>query len=235
MIKRISCHDRAFSLLEMLLALVLLSILSASLYASLSIAYNARSAADRALRVIATLELSLDLMRADIESALPAKGILAGAFIADSEITPGGYDSDYLAFYSTRPALNSSRSGCDIRRVEFLLKYDEENPGELNLVRRTTANLLAAQDPISTEQVLCRSVLSLGMRYYDGLDWLDSWDSATLEGELPFAIEISLILDSPGTANQSKLESEPAKLTRVILLPASPSQSIAPRQMEGFR
>ena len=42
------------------------------------------------------------------------------------------------------------------------------------------------------EQVLCRSVASLNLRYYDGTDWLDEWDSTADANSLPLAVEIDI-------------------------------------------
>ena len=212
-------HRRAaFSLLEMLLALSLISIVAASLYGSLGIAFKARRSADRVLREAAALQFALELLRPDLESATPPKGILAGAFIADNATADDGFDADTLTFHAIRvPSTADDAVGCDVQRIELTLQDDDEQDGRRNLVRRVTTNLLATKAVDPAEEVLCRGVASLNLRYYDGLEWLDSWDSSTLEGELPLAIEVTLRVDTP---NVPFPDGETPSLTRVFLIPS---------------
>ena len=211
-------HRVAFSLFEMLLALALISIVAASLYGSLGIAFRARRSADRVLREAAALQFALELLRPDLESAAPPKGVLAGAFIADDATADGGYDADTLTFYAIRaPATADDAVGCDVQRIELTLQDDDGQDGRRNLVRRVTTNLLATKATDPAEEVLCRGVRSLNLRYYDGLEWLDAWDSSTLAGELPLAIEVTLRVETSGAASS---DDEPPSLTRVFLVPS---------------
>ena len=56
------------------------------------------------------------------------------------------------------------------------------------------------------EEVICRGIRALDVKYYDGYDWLDSWDSATQDNGLPLAVEVSITL--AGTENTSILKSQ---------------------------
>ena len=208
----------AFSLFEMLLALALISIVAASLYGSLGIAFRARRSADRVLREAASLQFALELLRPDLESAAPPKGVLAGAFIADDAMGDSGDDADTLTFHAVRaPSTAGDAVGCDIQRIELALQDDDEQDGSRSLVRRVTTNLLAAKATDPAEEVLCRGVRSLNLRYYDGLEWLDAWDSSTLAGELPLAIEVTLRIDAVDDATS---DDEAPGLTRVFLIPS---------------
>ena len=220
-------RGRGFTLLEMLLALTLISILAASLYASLSIGFRARRSADRVLREGATLQLALELLRSDLESALPPRGVLAGAFLADDE-TVNGDAADTLTFHTlrTRPLSGDDVVGCDVHRIELLLVDDDEPGRGHNLVRRVSTNLLATRAAEGIDEVLCRDVRSLNLRYYDGLDWLDAWDSSTLEGELPLAIEVTLQV---GPADATASDDAGPSLTRVFLIPSVAGATAAGR------
>ena len=61
----------AFTLLELLVALAMVSILSVSLYQSLRIGFDAKSKAEAAVAPGRTSELAMELLRADIESTGP--------------------------------------------------------------------------------------------------------------------------------------------------------------------
>ncbi len=64
--------------------------------------------------------------------------------------------------------------------------------GSYDFVRRTTRNLLAtvneAEDEPAAKWRLLSGVKSLKIEYYDGQDWLDTWDSTTVENANPEGI-----------------------------------------------
>ena len=182
---------RAFTLLEMLLAMALMSMLAGSLYASLRVGFRARRAISRAIEPVRKLEFAIELLRQDIESALPPVGILAGEFLGLDDEDGSGRDADALLLHSTAhtPGPTETRSG--VRRVEIALATLEDEPG-LALVRRITTNLLAPETVEPPNEVLCRDVLAFNLRYFDGSDWLDTWDSAAQDNVLPLAVEITL-------------------------------------------
>jgi len=61
----------------------------------------------------------------------------------------------------------------------------------------------------------------LQFRYFDGLTWLDAWDTTTYE-RLPAAIEITLGIDSQTTGNSIATEPRASRLYRfVVALPTA--------------
>ena len=50
------------------------------------------------------------------------------------------------------------------------------------------------------EAVICRNVRTFFVRYYDGQQMLETWDSTQLNNALPMAVEITLELDRPAAA-----------------------------------
>ena len=95
------------------------------------------------------------------------------------------------------------------------------------LVRRVTTNLLATVAPEPAEQVLCRNARSLSIEFYDWLEWLDTWDSSTLAGELPLAVRITVGIAVPDDA-----EAGTVTVTRTWLVPARPTEGRS-RPSEG--
>jgi type II secretion system protein J len=190
-----------FTLLELLVATGMTAVLAGSLYATLHTAFKARRSAFAAVEQMRKAEMALELIRADIESAVVPKDILAGAFVGEDTADGTGRPSDVLALHCAADgALNKEGIG-DIRMVEFACEADEEGEGLL-LLRRVSVHLLATRVEEPDEEVLCRGVRSFDLRYFDGLDWLESWDSAMQDNALPLAIEVTLELldeDDEGT------------------------------------
>jgi hypothetical protein len=68
----------------------------------------------------------------------------------------------------------------------------DEDRENYRLVRKITRNLLSPRDVDPEEQVLCRNVTSLNLRYFDGDSWLDTWDSTADANSLPLAMEVEI-------------------------------------------
>jgi prepilin-type N-terminal cleavage/methylation domain-containing protein len=228
---------RAFTLLELLVALAMAAIIAGSLYASLRSGFRARAQAEAQVEPVRTAELATALLRADFESARPADGTLSGPFVGQDLTGDQGLAADSVSFFTlgnpTDPlAAAAATAGApadmsgvgltpttgEARQVEIAIT-SYPGPGgaaEPCLVRRVNTNLLAQVTAEPYEEVLCRGVRSLNVRYYDGLTWQDSWDSTTLDNAIPVAVEVTLELDR-STEGQQRIIQFP----RVFLLSCS--------------
>ncbi len=190
--------NKGFTFLELLTAMSMMVVLAASLFASLYIGYKAKESAERAVGPVRQARIVMKLLQQDIEAALPPNGTLAGEFQGIDGVDTRGHDSDNLWFFTTHYQQYHTAAASDIVQVELLLvpsNYDESNL----LVRRTAVNLLPSVEPRYFEEILCRDVLSFNLSYYDGYDWLNNWDSASLDDSLPLAVEIALSIKQPTT------------------------------------
>ena len=100
MIERPRARDSAFTLLEMLVALVLVSVLMLSLYSSLRVGFKAQRSAVATIEPIRAAEAAIALLRKDFESALPPTGLLAAEFVGEDESGGTGLSSDTLRFHT---------------------------------------------------------------------------------------------------------------------------------------
>ena len=83
-----------------------------------------------------------------------------------------------------------------MRYVEYVLVAQPDN--SLALVRRVDTNLLS--DQVGTdmaEEILVTGVTSVAYQYYDGMNWLNAWDStdASTNNTLPAAVKMVLELE----------------------------------------
>jgi len=210
-----SRRRRAFSLIELMLAMAMVSMLALTMYQAMRIAHAARRSAYAAVESTRAGVIAADLVRQDLESVPPPVGILVREFVGlhSAGAAAGGGDADVIEFSTlSRDAgdLDSPFSE-GVRRVEFSLRTDVEPPA---LVRRVTRNLLATQEPLVDEEVLCRNVRSFSLRYFDGLNWQESWDSTTVDNTLPTAVAITIEI-----ADANAPPDAPARaITRVVPL-----------------
>ena len=209
------CTSRAFTLLEMLVALAIMAVLAAALYASLGIGFHARARAEAAAAPTRALAVALDMIQRDMTCALPPRGVLAGPFTGeDGETETSGEPSDAVTFFADIEGSGAEKPG--IRKVEFLVTTSEDGI-ESVLVRRVTDNLLAPVEEEPVETVICRDVRLFNLSYFDGSEWQETWDSVGAGDVLPLAVHVQLDV---GPAAEDDNESEVRQLTRVFPLPA---------------
>lgn len=210
---------QGFTLLEMLVALAIMGVLATSLCMSLHIAFRARRSAEAALAPANALTLALDFVRRHIESALPPTGVLAGAFVGEDKADGStGINSDTLTFFTNVGDATGAQS--DIRKVQLALVESDDGASRA-LALLVTTNLLATETPEPTQEILCRQVAGLSLRYFDGSDWYDSWDSTTRDNALPLAVEVTLKLKIEGESDETPTHA----VTQIFSLPCSSTQS----------
>src|ERR1051325_10143787 len=101
-----------FTLLELILAMAMMSMLAVSLYGTLRVAFKARDSAKSGIAPMRSANVALDLLGEDLESALPPTGLLAGAFLAQHLGADAQNSQDTIQFYciGTSTSLNPPRS-----------------------------------------------------------------------------------------------------------------------------
>jgi type II secretion system protein J len=192
-----------FTLLELILAMAMISMLAVSLYGTLRVAFKARDSATSGIAPMRSANVALDLMGQDLESALPPTGLLAGAFLAQ-HLGDVQNSQDTIEFYciGTSDSLEPPNSAA-FRKIDIGLEPSPDGRGYL-LIRRITNNLLSPQEVTPDEEILCRNVRSFSLRYYDGTQWYEEWDSTQMGDILPVAVQVDLQIQT-GTDSQAPL------------------------------
>ena len=99
-------------------------------------------------------------------------------------------------------------------RIRSALEADDDDNAardSYRLVRKVTTNLLSPKEVDPEEHVLCRNVMSLNLRYFDGDSWLDEWDSTEDANSLPKAVEVDIEI-----ANRVRRSSEEMERRRLL-------------------
>ena len=188
-----SAQRKAFTLLELLVAMTLMMVAASCLYTALYTGFRARRSATTAVEPTALAINAIELLKQDIYGVPAPKGVLAGAFVGADLTGMKGVDADSLEFYTTHIYSDEDSPVGGLGRIELLLEEDTDEEREgYRLVRRVTTNLLAPRAVEPDEQILCRNVTSLNLRYFDGESWLEEWDSTADSNSLPRAVEIDI-------------------------------------------
>lgn len=224
-----SCNPqsrRAFTLLELLVAMVLMVVVASCLYTALYTGFQARRSALSAVEPTSAAINTIELVKQDIYGVLPPGNGLAGAFIGTDASGAKGMDADSLEFYTTHVYASDGQLAGGLGKIELLLEDDTDSgDGSQRLIRRITTNLLASRAVVPEEQVLCRNVLSLNLRYFDGSGWVDEWDSTADANSLPLAVEVDLQVSHNG--KNGKNQNEESQKRRLVQSFALPCQTAA--------
>src|SRR5687768_2217967 len=181
-------RPRAFTLLELLLALVLVGLVTITLFSSLRQAIKGKEAAEENVEPSRTADLAFEVMRRDLECATPPSGILSQAFTGSTYQDDRNRQADTLLFFTTAPGPQHIAGDGDVRRVEYLVVAPDGPDGEHLLVRRIAHNLLSPTAPqFFDDEVIARGIGSFTLQYYDGgtVTPYPTWDSSQYNNAMP--------------------------------------------------
>jgi type II secretion system protein J len=198
-------HNSAFTLLELLVAMALMTIIASSLYASLSIGFKAKESSETAMDMSRSGQITMEILKQEIMAALPPDGLLAGQFKGLDERDDDGNNSDTLTFYSVNHNQIDDETASDIRKIQLALVVPEDSEEQI-VVRSITTNLLSPKTPEPVEETICRKVRALNFRYFDGYEWQDGWDSIDNDDSLPQAVEITIKLGEKDDPEEMEYE-----------------------------
>lgn len=222
--------QNGFTLLELLLALSIFTIMASGLYGVLKAGMDVQRVGEEVTRTMQIARVALDRLARDLRCAYVSTGTfgsaenLNGEFFVGTDESDGEYDTDTLCFFSVcrLPQQNVREDSpdewiggvCDIVEMEYRVSRDEADDvsGLVEAVRQ----IVQIEDEEPTETEIAPEVVSLNFRYHDGDDWQDSWDSST-DKQLPRAVEISIGIE-PGEKSR---DNEIRYFTTVVALPTA--------------
>lgn len=226
-VPRARCRTAGFTLLEVLVASAILSLLLAALYGVFSRTLaSKRFAEERATRARAA-RLVLLRIGQDLQAAFPP---LSGRFHFTSEThRTEAFPEDSLAFLSLAQAsLGGADPAGDLYEIAYALVPDPDSLSQRTLVRRVTLDLAVrdaaiARQPPDEAYPLLSQVRGLRFRFFDGRHWREEWGQDDTQGTLPQAVEVVLYLvaSGPATLRRGEPHEEVVTFSTVIDLPVA--------------
>jgi len=195
---------RAFTLLEVLLALMVLAILMVAVHSVFYGAITLRNKTDAAYTDALPLQHTLAVIKRDV-AGLAAPG---GTFGGSLQTTPTTTSSSSLAhlgqqcgptFHTTSGRLSTYEPWSEMRKVTYYLSPPTNSLPGYTLIRSVTRNLLPVAEDEYTDQTLMSGVNNLEFQFYDGASWLSYWDStaassAADSNSIPVGVKVQLTL-----------------------------------------
>jgi type II secretion system protein J len=198
-----------FTLIEVLVATAIMTVLIGSLYAVFRGVLKLRQKTFEAVEAELPKSFITTIMKRDIVDMAAPVGILAGPVLGEKDETKGSRD-DRLEFFTSSGVVNKDDPWGDVQKVAYYLVEPETSDDSkgYDLVRAVTRNLLAAVVEEPEEQRLLSGVRSLEFAYFDGQYWQDSWDSTTVQNKPPSAVKVQIdfVPPEPGERENPPVE-----------------------------
>jgi type II secretion system protein J len=210
---------RAFTLIEMILAIGIMAIVLLVINTAFFSAVQLRQRAADAVDASQPVQQALTVMRRDLVCAVAPYGPLTGDFKAGSISEQYLGRNAALEIYTTTGALHEDEPWGDVQKVTYELKdpASRNSSGGKDLVRSVTRNLLSVATPDVQDQWLMSGVQKLNVECFDGTQWVDNWDTTAGNTNLPAAVRVSIQL-AGSPAN------EPITLVAPVLAQAATNQ-----------
>jgi len=215
-VSRVPCHILAFTLVEILLAMAIFSIVIAAIYSTWTLIMRASHAGQETAAEVQRQRIVLWT----IEDSLTCIQSFQASMKYYSYTNFAGNDNESeLSFTARLPEVfprNGRFGGFNLRRLTF-----DVEPGlgsEKDLVLRQTPVLMDMDpDERQTPLVLARDVKKFSVECWDtnAMDWVPEWDDTN---NIPPVIRVSLALGGNPGANTPTPQ---LAVTRLIAIPSS--------------
>lgn len=184
---------RAFTLIEVLLAVTIFGIVLVALHGIFHGALRLRNRTVESLENARPLEQALSIIRHDLANIVPPGGELAGTI----ETTPAidGLNAQASVKFNTAVGILSDEyPWSEVQRVAYVLMAPTNRSAGKELHRAVTRNLLPVNQDLVEDQPLLGGVESVSFSFYDGSTWRETWNSTNETVPLPRAIRFALLL-----------------------------------------
>ncbi len=193
----------AFTLIELILAISIMSLILAAMSSVLYIAFRLNNGVTESLEQSMPVEQVLTGIQRDLASLVCNNstngGLLVGPFqsINQTNVLPFQVGPD---FYTTSGEPDGLVPWGDVEKIDYLLQPPTNRLyAGMDLVRAVTRNLLQISGPPQPDQkrTLLNGVQNVIFTYYDGTSWDQSWDSIQ-QTNLPNAIKMQIEMAPQG-------------------------------------
>ncbi len=198
--RRPSPRARAFTLVELVIAAVMVAFIAAATTVAVSQLIRARDGAAVRLAAFTRAQAAADRMAQDVETLVRDSDLSAARFLIEpgAPVNTESRLDGMLLFSRTAKRVRSSAGplGSSPEGGELEVQYRADRaPGTLvsssSLMRRADPNLDEVIDGGGVVSPVADGVLSITLQASDGVNWFDEWDS-DLSG-YPHAVRISVV------------------------------------------
>lgn len=199
-VSRANVSQQAFTLIEVLVALAILAILTTLIYGTFTQSHNVSTRLEATSERYQAVRQLFQIMLDDLTASYYLE--TAGTDQTSSTVFIGKSPSATDSLSATQPLLRFTTMGhhrwqpdspeTDLSLIEYQVKKDTST-GLLTLFHREETNLLSTTEASIEEYELAEDLKEFSVRFFDGADWADSWDSTEKKG-LPQVVEVKFVV-----------------------------------------
>jgi general secretion pathway protein J len=222
-----------FTLIEMMLAIVIFSIVLSAIHMVFYGAIQLRNKTTEQIERSLPLQQTLTIIQRDLANLVLPGGTLFGQL----QTTQTGSSTNALdvlnpvndaipgqsspAFYTASGLIQDDLPWGEIERVSYSLMAPTNNTPGKALVRTVLRNLVPTLQEQPETQTLMSGVDTIRFSFYDGVQWREYWDSTIETNKLPLGIKMELQLTGePG----SRSVNTPVELVVPVILLAGTNE-----------
>ena len=195
-------RNSGFTLLEVLIAVVLLGILSAALYGSYFGVLRARDRAASGMESRRELGATLDLIRREISSVQFNRSDKRLRFVVEDRDN-FGVPSSTLELTTLVPTAGQSRKESGIVTVAYRIAEKEKK----RILTRQERDLFSEEEIVLAYPQM-EQISAFLVECHDGAKWVKSWDSA-INGTLPKSVRVTVQIKDEGKTVEFTIQSTP--------------------------
>ncbi len=191
---------RGFTLVELLLALAASVVIFAAIYGVFSKAIHLRDNANARISDSRLSARAGAVLRNDLRNARVSGGTLAATLTGSVESKHSTFPGT-LKFTTTSARDSGLEPKAEVQEVEYYVASDPAHPESKagRLVRTRDSNLLAPVREAAPEEPLLSGVTGLEVTFFNGQEWLQTWEVTTDSTTLPEAVRVIIRLDAART------------------------------------
>jgi type II secretion system protein J len=202
-----------FTLLELVVATAIFAIVIGAAYTLFESGRNLTSQAEARAELFQTARAALKAIEDDLKGAvMPGTAYDTGFIATDSGSHEKPLDKVDFVAVNSHAMISSLKSDAalqagqkiDLSRVAYWIEPDLNRPAH-GLVRYRQTILSPVTTPTPHDQdieEMAADIVYLNLRYYDGTQWLDTWDS-TQSSKLPQSVEVAVHVRSEWRGQES--------------------------------
>ncbi|MGA4644905.1 type II secretion system protein GspJ [Limisphaera sp. 4302-co] len=193
-------RGRAFTLLELLIAVSAFAVVLIAIHGVFFGAVRLRGRTEATVEQAGPVELAVARLRRDLQNLVPPGGTFFGPLQSEGQRTNAG--PDLLVglgarrvspdFYTASGIVDAFHPWGDVQVVAYGLMNPTNRSEGWELVRAVTRNLLAPRPEPPELEFLLDRVEEVRFEYFDGSQWLPTWDSTLQPQVLPLAIRVRI-------------------------------------------
>lgn len=189
-----------FTLMELMLSIGLLALIMIILFSSFHAVAASKLQAEARLQSDQEARSLIWMICRELRGAVFTPLIPSHVLLVGQAVKQGGMPMDSITFATLDPGHRRALDGFSAEVVvSFSAVPNPRHRGWFMLSRSERSGLIQTANPPSLPPtILATDVISLHFRYFNGFQWLESWDSTSSPAgqALPQAVSVELVMGS---------------------------------------